>query len=93
MDELPLIPLKKPSPSREFVDIDEECEYLNLKLRGFSERTYSPLVLRPLQFVADLEHPETKALRIKYDDLRRKISAIYAQGDFLEITLKQLTEG
>jgi hypothetical protein len=42
-------------------------------------------------FVADLESDETKQLREKYLQQRRKICEIYRDGDFLEITLRRLT--
>ncbi len=41
--------------------------------------------------MVDPKHSETKALEKKYKKLRGKISAIYARGDFLEITLSKLT--
>ncbi len=44
-----------------------------------------------IHFMADLNHPETKALQRKYQKLRGKISAIYAKGNFLEITLSELS--
>ena len=88
---LPKIPEKKPIPTKNFSSIEEEYEYLNSKLQLFGEHIYSPLLVRTLHFVADLEHSETKTLKKKYRDLRGKISAIYAKGDFLEITLSKLT--
>jgi hypothetical protein len=43
-----------------------------------------------IHFIGDLNHPETKALQRKYQKFRGKISAIYAKGNFLEITLSKL---
>ncbi len=62
----------------------------SIKLECCGDYSYSPLVIESIHFSADLEHPETKALEKRYRDLRGLISAIYAQGDFLEITLSQL---
>ncbi len=76
----------------EFYVGDAELQPIHKKLGFFGDYSYSPLIVSSVHFVADLEHPETKALEKKYRELRGKISAIYAQGDFLEITLSKLTE-
>jgi hypothetical protein len=57
----------------------------------FGDYKYSPLMIQSVHFVADHTHPETIALQQKYREQRGKISAIYAKGNFLEITLTQLT--
>lgn len=62
----------------------------NSKLEAFGDYNYSPLILGSVHFVADLHHREAQILQKKYQELRGKISAIYAKGDFLEITLSQL---
>jgi hypothetical protein len=90
-DELPKIPLKKPSPSKSFSSIEEELDFIELKTEPFGEYGYSPIIQNAVHFMVNPEHPETKALEKKYQKLRSKISAIYAQGDFLEITLSKLT--
>lgn len=69
---------------------DAGLRHSTIKLEPFGDYAYSPLVMQSIHFVADLKHPETKALQRKYQKLREKISAIYSQGDFLEITLSQL---
>lgn len=51
----------------------------------------SPLRIQSTYFMANHNNSETKTLQEKYKRLRGKISAIYAQGNFLEITLTQLT--
>ena len=91
IEELPKIPEKKPSPRKNFTSIEEEYNFLNSQLEFFGEQTYSPLIASPIHFVADSSHPETKDLEKKYKALRERISAIYAKGDFLEITLSALT--
>jgi hypothetical protein len=90
-EELPYIPQNKPLPNKKFSSIEEECEYLDSKLKLFGEYAYSPLVIRSVNFVSNKEHGETKFLEKKYRNLRCKLSAIYAKGDFLEITLSKLT--
>lgn len=70
---------------------DQAMKHSLIKLETFGDYFYSPLVIGSVHFSADPEHPETKILEKKYRQLRGKISAIYAQGDFLEITLFQLT--
>jgi hypothetical protein len=69
----------------------EKAESTANQLRGFGEYGYSPLVMGSVHFAAALTHPETRALQKKYRKLRAKISQIYAQNDFLEVTLQQLT--
>lgn len=62
-----------------------------IKLKPCGDYNYSPLIMGSVHFASDPEHPETRSLEKKYKVLRGKISSIYAKGDFLEITLSQLT--
>ncbi len=50
-----------------------------------------PLIIQDLSFAADLQHPETKYLKKKYDHLRGVISAIYAKEGFLVGSLSRFT--
>ena len=53
--------------------------------------TYTHLqMVRPLGFLVDNTTMETKKLKVKLQKARDKISAIYSQGNFLEITLEKL---
>ena len=54
-------------------------------------RTTLPHLVQSIHLMADPKHPETLFLKQKYEKLRGKISSIYAQGDFLEITLNQIS--
>ena len=69
---------------------DARLKPIHKKLNFFGSYGYSPLIVSSVHFVADFSHPETKYLERKYKDARGKISSIYSQGDFLEITLTQL---
>lgn len=89
-DEVPKLPIKKPSPSKNFSSIEEELDFLESKTGSFGEYEYSPRIQNSVNFMVDPKHSETKALEVKYERLRGKISAIYAQGDFLEIILSKL---
>ena len=61
-------------------------------LSSFAEYERGSLIrLGSFSFMVDDKHPETKYLKNNYASLRGKISAIYANGNFLEITLTQLT--
>jgi hypothetical protein len=62
-----------------------------IHLKPCGDYHYSPLVIKSTHFVADLKHPETRKIQKNFCELRGKISAVYANGDFLEITLRQLT--
>jgi hypothetical protein len=88
---LPKRPFKPPEPAAAFSSLEEENEFLKLHLRPFSNYHYSPIILKSVNFMADPNHPETKALKEKYQELRSRIAAIYATGNFLEINLSQLT--
>jgi hypothetical protein len=66
-------------------------ENSRINLEAFGDYDSSPLLIPSIHFIADLKHPETKILEKKYKELRGKISTIYTQGNFLEITLSQLT--
>lgn len=59
-----------------------------LKFFGSYER--SLLRISSVHFMADPDHEETLHLKEKYDQLRGKLSAIYAKGNFFEITVEQL---
>ncbi len=89
-EKLPQLPLKAPLPSKGFSSIEEEYAFLKSHLKPFGDYDYSLLTMQSVHFMADPEHAETKDLKQKYQELRSKISAIYAQGNFLEITLNQL---
>lgn len=90
--EFPKIPVKIPSSSKGFSSLEDEFNSYFSVLTFFGDRGYSPLIIHSVHFVADHKHPETIALKEKYRKLRGEISAIYANGDFLEITLSELTE-
>lgn len=77
---------------REYLNLGDFTKYSQISLEPIGDYHYSPLRIGSVYFAGDLQHPETKALQQKYQNLRGKISAIYAQGDFLEITLSKLTE-
>ncbi|WP_148300673.1 hypothetical protein [Candidatus Protochlamydia sp. R18] len=89
--QIPKIPYKMLKPSKQFVSLEEEYQYLNSRLKPFSDYHYLPLIISPVHFVADYRHSQTVELQKKYQKLRGKISAIYSQGDFLEITLFEMT--
>lgn len=89
--EFPKIPIKIPPPSKGFSSLQEEFNSYFSVLRHFGDCGYSPLIIHSVHFVADQMHPETIVLKQKYREERGRISAIYAKGNFLEITLSQLT--
>ncbi len=76
-----------------FILSDIAIQKSNIKLSGCGDHTYYPFLIEPVSFVGDLNHSETRKLRKKYQKLRGKISALYAKGDLLEVTLSQLTAG
>jgi hypothetical protein len=71
---------------------DAALKHLTIKLEGCGDHHYSPLIMGSVYFAGDTYHPETRALQRKYKQLRENISLIYSQGDFLEISLSQLTK-
>lgn len=88
--KIPKIPVKIPIPSAGFSSLQEEFNSYFPILTLFGDSGYSPLIIGSLHFVADHKHPETIALQNKYSKMRGEISAIYANGNFLEITLSKL---
>lgn len=80
-----------PTPERHFDSTEEEWRFLNNKLQVCGDYGFSLLFIQSPHFVADLEHKETHVLINNYKVQREKISEIYAKGDFLEITLSQLS--
>ena len=55
-----------------FCDVDFNS--FNKKMIFFGEYAYSPLMIRAVNFIAELDHPETKILQQKYHIERGKIS-------------------
>lgn len=88
--EFPTIPIKIPLPSEGFTSLQDEFNSYFSILTLFGDTHYLPLMIHSVHFVADHQHPETITLQNKYRKQRGKISAIYAKGNFLEITLSQL---
>lgn len=76
-----------------FTSDHRELVPISSKLKCSDTETYPMMIINPVQYSADLDHPESKVLQKKYKNLRKKISDIYSQGDFLEITLSQLISG
>jgi hypothetical protein len=65
---------------------------LNKKLQPFSRQQYfNPLFMNFPSFMADLDSDETRILYKKYKEQYQRILNQYKNGDFLEITLNQLT--
>jgi len=65
-------------------------KYSSLKPCG--DYKYSLLRIQSIYYMADFNHPDTEFINEKYKRLRGIISAIYAKGNFLQITLSKLTE-
>lgn len=61
-------------------------------LQSFANQSLSCVLVRFPCFVADPDHWETKALRNNYREQRKKATQHYDHGNFLELTLKKLTE-
>ncbi len=72
----------------------KEYARLNQLLQPFRQGTAADLNSFSLglpYFVADLQHPETRRLKLEYERTFRKMMNSYAHRDFLEVTLGQLT--
>ena len=82
--------LKKPRVQIYQNEIDD----LNQRLQGFDDRgilDFNPLLLSLPCFAADPDSEETKQLKINYERQYREIIRRYRKGDFLQITLEQMT--
>jgi hypothetical protein len=69
---------------------------LNRTLQSFDNRgilDFNPLMMSLPGFAADPNASETKVLKAKYEQQYRQIIHRYQKGDFLEITLQQMTSG
>lgn len=71
-------------------ELDRQADKITEILQPFDEYDHLLLVIPSAYFVADSHSKDTRALRKKYQASRKKISAIYAQGNFLEITFSAL---
>jgi hypothetical protein len=80
-------------PSLGFDSIEQELSTLHSQLQSFDgEGRYSLCFMRLPGFVAERHHRETKQLMRKYRQQRKYITKLFAQGNVLEITLKQLCD-
>lgn len=71
----------------------KQIEKINSQLQFFQDDRNPGLQLMLLPyFVADCNHHQTIALKQKYESQRKDIARHYKNGDFLELTLLQLTE-
>jgi hypothetical protein len=71
-----------------------DLDTLNQRLQSFDDRgilSFNPLMISLPGFAADPNASETKALKAKYEKQYRQIIRRYQKGDFLEITLQQMT--
>jgi hypothetical protein len=66
--------------------------YFLAPLNSFNSELPVSLYIIELPDFAVVESEETKQLRKKYTDERNYITEVYAKGDFLEVTLRQLTK-
>jgi hypothetical protein len=76
--------------SRGFTNIEEELNFINKKLKPFSNQNQSQLSFFQLPvFMADAEAYETKKLRKKYLTQRKHIAQIYCKNvNFSETCLR-----
>jgi hypothetical protein len=54
-----------------------------VRLKCSDDEAYHMMIVNPVQFMADLDHLETKALQKRYKNYRKNISDIYSQVDIL----------
>ena len=73
-------------------ELDKQADEITDVLQPCGEYGYSLLPIPSTYFVANPQSEETLALKQKYQTLREKVSAIYTQGDVLEITLSTLIQ-
>lgn len=83
--------LKRPMPSAEFQTIETEEEYLWAQLQSFNDNDDLLSPIAPVNFAADLSHPETKLLEKKYKDGTKEVYSNYFNTNILEKVLIQLT--
>lgn len=69
---------------------DNGLKSIQSKPALFEENNHPMMFVKPIQFVSDWNHSDTKILNGKYKIFREQISHIYAKGNCLEITLAQL---
>lgn len=71
--------------------IQEKIQFFNHLLKPLHQHdAYLVASINRVGFVADSDHPETTKLRNKYDELNRRLNALYAKEDWFEQTLLQL---
>lgn len=72
--------------------IKKEIKMINEKLQfSDNEKIYLRFLSLP-SFVCDATHHETQELQLRYTQQRKEFTNLYKNGNFLEITLKKLTE-
>ncbi len=82
-------------PSEGFQTLDEEYNYVCKKLTFFDKGDipdFNPLCLTLPGFMADQDAPETHRLKHEYMKQYKNIIKKYQEGDYLEVTIRQLTQ-
>jgi hypothetical protein len=78
--------------AQEFEKLERKAEEITDVLQPIGDCEYSPLLIGTVQFVADLEFPQTKGFQQKYNLWRERICLIYSKGNIFEITLSAMTQ-
>ncbi len=87
---LPRVPYQIAKPAKPFSSLKEELDFYHSKLKPFGDYHYSPLIVDPVHFVADHQNSETIELKERYKKARARLSKIYSNADFMEVTLSKL---
>ncbi len=90
-------PLARPTPQPGFSSLEEELTAIQVKGGGIFDPHDETLVNWtlhfPLGFLVDTTKTDPKKLYVKYKQQRIRATRAYDKGNFLEITLRELTSG
>jgi len=86
--EVPFLPDQK--PKKGFSSIEGELKYLDQHLQPITLEDSLLLLVTPVNFVADPDHPETVLLKQKYDSIHKELTIIFKRDDWLDTLFSQI---
>jgi hypothetical protein len=82
--------LSSQRPSSRFSSVEKELETLDQKLLPVYRKNIQLLLVKPVSFVADLQHPETRQLAGHYGLLHKELTALFLSEDWFSSILEKM---
>ena len=86
--QIPFLILQK--PSKRFSSIEKELELLDQKLLITYTKNTQLLLVKPVNFVADQQSPETRLLMSRYELLHKELTVLFLSEDWFPLILEKI---